>query len=102
MAFESTTNSIDIGLSVGEERAGKRKLEALKRVEDHERLPLSHLSRRQPKDSESKGSKKKRAGAKRGKNEFRRFTKPLAWKSPWPDDENADMSGVETDWTDIN
>ncbi len=96
MPFENGSVAYDIAFSASEERASKRKLEALKRVEEQERLHAYSVSKQQ---SESRGKKR---GAKRGKKGPRKFTKPLAWKSPWPDQDTADLSDMDTDWADIN
>ena len=98
MPFENGSAAYDIAFNATEERASKRKLEALKRVEEHERLHAYSVSKQQ---SESR-SKKKCWGAKRGKKGARKFTKPLAWKSPWPEQDTGELSDMETDWTDIN
>lgn len=91
--FEGSA-TYDIVVATGDERASKRKLEALKRVEEHERLrvysPYSY-------QNEVRSKKK----SKWGKKGPRKFTKPLAWKSPWPDQDPAEFSDMDTDWNDI-
>ena len=74
MPFENGSAAYDIAFGANEERARKRKLEALKRVEEQERLHAYNVSRQQ---SESRG-KKKCWGAKWGKKGTRKFSKPLA------------------------
>jgi hypothetical protein len=99
MPFESGSVAHDIAFNATEERASKRKLEALKRVEEQERLRAYSVSKQQ---NETRG-RKKCWRAKRGKKGPRKFSKPLAWKSPWPEhDAAAELSDMETDWTDIN
>ena len=98
MPFENRSAAYDIVFGANEERARKRKLKALKRVEEQERLHAYNVSRQQ---SESRG-KKKCWGAKRGKKGTRKLSKPLAWKSSWPGQDTADLSDMENDWTDIN
>ena len=101
MPFENGASAAyDIAFGANEERATKRKLEAIKRVEEQERLHAYSISRQQ-RDRESK-SKKKCWGAKKGRKGPRKFTKPLQWKSPWPDQDSADLSDMDTEWTDIN
>ena len=73
-------------------------LKALKRVEEQERLHAYNVSRQQ---CESRG-KKICLGSKRGKKGTRKFSNPMARKSLWPGQDIADLSDMETDWTDIN
>lgn len=98
MPFKNGSAAYDIVFSTNEERTSKRKLEALKRVEEHGRLRAYNVATQ---NSKSRG-KKKCWGAERGKNATKKFSKPLAWKWPWPDQDNADLSDMDTDWTDIN
>ena len=55
MPFENGSVAYDIAFGANEERARKRKLKALKRVEEQERLHAYNVSRQQ---SESRGKKK--------------------------------------------
>ena len=91
MPFENGSTAYDIAFSASEERASKRKLEALKRAEEHDRLRAYNVSTQH---SES-GCKKKCREAKRDKKGTRKIS--LAWKSPWPDQDNADPSDMHID-----
>ena len=98
MPFENGPVAYDIAFGANEERASKRKLEALKRVEEQERLHAYNVSGQQ---SESR-DKKKCWGSRRGKKGTRKFSKLPARKSAWPGQDTADLSDMETDWTVIN
>lgn len=86
------------------ERASKRKLEAIRRTEEHDRQEWpsfgasGHL-----RDNEHHG-KKKCGAKKKGRRAARKFPKPLAWRSPWPEQDGAGGGDSETDaeWLDIN
>lgn len=89
----------DIIFAANEERAGKRKLEAIKRPELQEKHERNSFDvSRKHRDHERRGRKK--CGGKKKGRRGRKFPKPLSWKSPWPEQDGDSDTDVE--WTDIN